>query len=176
MVADFLKDYGELISITLIPFILWFIGIKFQDRKSKQDAKLKLFLSLMANRKATPTREWADSLNLIDIIFQDDKKVRNAWLDYFNSLHPKSPHSGKSNAFLLDLLSEIANNLNYKNLKQTEIDRFYSPQHFGNIESTQDILLKEQIRVLMRSKAYGVEMTEDEYQENLDKVFNSPTS
>lgn len=174
MVAQLLKDYGELISITLIPFILWFIGVKFQNRKSKQDAKLSLFLNLMANRKATPNKEWADSLNLIDIIFQDDKKVRKAWLDYYNSLQPNSPHLNNRNSFQLDLLSEIANSLNYKNLKQTEIDRFYSPQHFGDIESTQGVLLKEQIRVLLRTKAYGVEMTEEEFQENLQRVYNVP--
>lgn len=64
LISKFLLDYGELISITLIPFILWFVGVKFQDRKSKQDAKLTLFSKLMANRKATPNKERADSLNL----------------------------------------------------------------------------------------------------------------
>lgn len=169
--GNFLKNYGELISITLIPFILWFIGIKFQDRKSKQDAKLDLFIKLMANRKATPNREWADSLNLIDIIFQDDKKVRLAWLNYYNSLHPKSPHAENPNAFLLDLLSEMANSLGYKDLKQTEIDRFYSPKYFGRIESSQEILLQEQIRVLNRSKSYVENFEDKEYQEHLQKLY-----
>ncbi len=172
-ILEILRAYGELISITLIPFILWFLGIKFQDRKAKQDAKLDLFLKLMANRKSTPNKDWADSLNLIDVIFQDDKKVRKAWLDYFDSLHPKSAHADTRNSFLLDLLSEIANNLNYRDLKQTEIDRFYSPQHFGNQAYTQDVLLKETIRVLGRTRAYGLELSEDDYQQNQDVLYNN---
>jgi len=92
-IAKFLKDYGELISITLIPIIIWFLGIRFQDRKSKQDAKMQLFLKLMANRKSTPiSKEWVDSLNQIDVVFQDSPKVRNAWRNFFDSLHPKSQH------------------------------------------------------------------------------------
>lgn len=174
MITTFLKDYGELISITLIPVIIWFLGIKFQDRKSKQDAKLDLFLKLMANRKTTPNKEWTDSLNLIDIIFQNDKKVRKAWLAYFNSLHPKSPHADTRNSFLLDLLSEIANSLNYRDLKQTEIDRYYLPQHYGDLDANAQLLQNEQLRVLHRTKAYGVEMSDQDYKEHIEKIYNIP--
>ena len=40
----------------------------------------------MANRKATPNKEWVDALNTIDVVFQDDKKVRKAWREYYDSL------------------------------------------------------------------------------------------
>ena len=174
-IAQFLKDYGELISITLIPFILWFVGIQFQNRKSKKDAKLKLFLTLMANRKTTTiNKEWVDSLNQIDVVFQDNKKIRASWLAFFDSLHPKSQHFENKNSFHLDLLSEIANDLGYKDLKQTEIDRFYNPQAFGNQELNQGMLLSETLRVLNRSKAYGVAFPEDEYQNHVDTLYNSP--
>lgn len=42
--------------------------------------------------------------------------------------------------------------LGYKNLKQTEIDRFYSPKYFGSQMSRQEILFQENLRVLMHSK------------------------
>lgn len=172
--AQFLKDYGELISVTLIPITIWILGMKFQDRKSKQDAKLNLFLTLMANRKSAPNKQWCDALNQIDVVFQNNKKVRSAWLAFFDSLHPQSQHNANSNSFRLDLLSEIANDLNYKDLKQTEIDRFYTPQIFGNQEYNQELLLKENLRVLNRTKAYGVEFSEEDYQENLQKLYNLP--
>lgn len=42
----------------------------------------------MANRKTTTIlKEKVDALNLIDVVFQDDKKVRQAWKDYHNSLN-----------------------------------------------------------------------------------------
>lgn len=47
----------------------------------------------MADRKSTPiTKEWVDALNTIDVVFQENKKVRHAWREYLDSLNEKSPH------------------------------------------------------------------------------------
>ena len=165
---DFLKDFGQLISITLIPVIIWFLGVKFQNRKAKQDAKMQLFLKLMANRQSTPiSRDWVDALNQIDVVFQDNQKIRKAWRDYYDSLNPKSQHFDNQNSFQLDLLSEIANSLNYKNLKQTEIDRFYNPVAFGNQMKSNDTIAREVIRVLSRTKAVGIAFTDAEYEKHI---------
>ncbi|MEL1254605.1 DUF6680 family protein [Flavobacterium sp. DGU38] len=173
MIAQFLKDYGELISITLIPFIIWILGAYFQDRKSKKDAKMNLFLNLMATRKSTPvSKVWVDNLNQIDVVFQDSHKVRLAWRQFYDALHPKSAHFDSQNAFRLDLLSEMANDLGYKNLKQTEIDRYYSPQLFGNLQQSQDLLAKETLRVLSNSKAYGVAFSPEEREAHLQRLYS----
>lgn len=166
-IADILEKYGQLISITLIPFIIWGLGILFQNRKSKRDAQLALFLRLIALRKAPPTQEWADCLNQIDVVFQKNSSVRKAWRDYYDALNPRSPHFGSNtNSFLLDLLSEMANCLNYKSIRQTDIDRYYRPAGL----SSQEILLKEQIRVLSHSKAYSVAFDENEYNNHIYKL------
>ena len=124
---------GQIIAVAVIPIIVWILGIKYQDRKTKKEAQLNLFLTLMANRKSSPvTREWVDALNTIDVVFQDNMKVRHAWREYLDSLNNKSPHFETSNSFLLDLLSEMAQSVGYGNLKQTEIDRFYLPVYFSN--------------------------------------------
>ena len=124
---------GQIIAVAVIPIIVWILGIKYQDRKTKKEAQLNLFLTLMANRKSSPvTREWVDALNTIDVVFQDNMKVRHAWREYLDSLNNKSPHFETSNSFLLDLLSEMAQYVGYGNLKQTEIDRFYLPVYFSN--------------------------------------------
>lgn len=167
-IPQFLKDYGELISITLIPFILWYLGIKFQDRSAKRKSKEDLFLRLMANRKKyPPSLEMADALNQIDVVFQDNQKVRNSWRAYYDSLHPYSQHSATSISFLLDLLSEIANDLNYHDLKQTEIDRFYSPQFFENQVQNQDLIYQEYLRVLQRSKSLSEPFSKKQYRKHL---------
>lgn len=164
-VGQFLKDYGELISITLIPFILWYIGIKFQDRQAKNKAKENLFLSLMAKRKSNPISiDWADSLNTIDVVFQDNTKVRTAWRAYYDSLHQKSQHFENSNSFLLDLMSEIARDLGYKDLKQTDIDRFYNPIYFGNQSKNQQQLFDEIMRIYEHSKNLAEFFSDEEYQ------------
>ena len=38
--GQFLKDYGQLISVTLIPVFLYVLGIQLQNRKEKRKAKL----------------------------------------------------------------------------------------------------------------------------------------
>lgn len=117
---------------------------------------MDLFLRLMANRKSNPiSKEWTDALNQIDVIFQDNKSVRSAWRAYFDSLHPRSQHYDNANSFHLDLLSEIANDLGYKDLKQTELDRFYSPVQFGDSFDEKNSLNKEMIRVLQNSENLG---------------------
>lgn len=162
-IGQFLKDYGELISITLIPFILWFMGIKFQDRAAKRKAKEDLFLTLMANRRKSPPSEAkVDALNQIDIIFQDNKAVRSAWLAYFDSLHQKSQHFENQNSFHLDLLSEIAKDLGYKDLRQTELDRVYTPQHWGDKFEKEVLMNKELYRILLKSKSFSSEFSDEE--------------
>ena len=162
----------QIISVAIVPIIVWALGVRYQNRKSKRQAQLDLFLTLMANRQKNPiSREWLDALNSIDVVFQDNKKVRAAWRDYLDSLDQKSAHFDNSNSYKLDLLSEMAESLGYKQLKQTEIDRFYIPVYFGSKQSQQEILFNEQLRVLMHSKSTSESFTDGEYEENRKKLF-----
>ena len=155
---------GQILAVAIIPVIVWYSGIKYQDYKSKRDAQEKVFFTLMADRGTNPiTKEWVDALNIIDVVFQDNKKVRNAWKEYLSSLHEKSPNFETQNSFKLDLLSEMAMSLGYKNLKQTEIDRFYSPKFFGSQMSQQEFLFQENMRILTHSKSFAESFTEEEY-------------
>lgn len=117
----------------------------------------------MAKRKTSPPPiEYVDALNKIDVVFQKNKQVRRAWKEYFDALHPDSQHFANSNSYKLDLLSEMANVLGYKNLKQTEIDRFYSPQYFADTQKTQDTFWRENIRVLQHSKNVSEGFSDEE--------------
>lgn len=83
----------------------------------------------------------------------------------------KSPHFDSSNSFRLDLLSEMAVSLGYKNLKQTEIDRFYSPKYFGSQMSRQEILFQENLRILTRSKSCAESFTDEEYEQHYKELM-----
>jgi hypothetical protein len=61
--------------------------------------------------------------------------------------------------------------LGYKNLKQTEIDRFYSPKYFGSQMSRQEILFQENLRVLMHSKNCSEGFSEEEYQQHYSELI-----
>lgn len=70
MDSQIIMGVCQLIAVTVIPLITWFGGVKYQDRKAKNDAKRKLFFTLMANRKLTYIpKEKVDALNLIDVVF-----------------------------------------------------------------------------------------------------------
>lgn len=158
-------------AVAIVPLIVWWLGNTWQDRKAKEDAKRQLFFTLMANRRCNPiNKEWVDALNMIDVIFQDDKKVRAAWRAYFDSLDPASQYNKITNSFLLDLLSEMANSLGYSNLKQTEIDRAYTPQGFVDNSNIQDVIQKELLRVLMHSRSNAEGYSEEEYLKHLNEL------
>lgn len=172
MDTNLILTISQIAAVTIIPIIVWGLGILWQKNKAKDDAKRELFFNLMANRKATPNKEWVDALNTIDIVFQDNKKVRKAWREFYDSLDEKSQYYKESNSFKLDLLSEMANALGYKNLKQTEIDRFYSPKYFANVQSSQNVLTSEVIRVLAHSKSSSESFTAEEYETHLQELEN----
>ena len=140
---------GQIIAVAIIPIIVWVLGIKYQNRKAKKDAQLRVFLTLMADRKSTPiTKEWVDALNTIDVVFQENKKVRHAWREYLDSLNEKSPHFDSSNSF-----------------------RFYSPKYFGSQMSRQEILFQENLRILTRSKSCAESFTDEEYEQHYKELM-----
>lgn len=159
----FLQDNMEIVAILLSPLIAWIVTILYQNRAEKRKSKRDLFFILMAKRRSNPPPiEYVDALNKIDVVFQNNKRVRRAWKEYFDALHPDSQHFQNSNAYKLDLLSEMASVLGYKDLKQTEIDRFYSPQYFGDQQETQNQIATEYLRVMKHSKNVAEPFSQEE--------------
>ena len=86
-------------------------------------------------------------------------------------MNQKSAHFENQNSYKLDLLSEMAEALGYKQLKQTEIDRFYSPMYFSSQQSRQEILYNETLRVLMRSKSEAETLSDEEYKIRKQRIL-----
>ncbi len=138
--------------------------------KNQQD----LFFKLMENRgKMQLTTDWADALNKIDVVFQEDAKVRKAWRDYFDSLDEKSQHFKSNYSFLLDLLTEMADVLKYDSLRQTEIMRFYNPHQLHNSSASNTLFLEESLRILLRSDSLQESKNKEEYLNHLEDLLNN---
>ena len=165
---------SHIFAVILIPIILWQFQKKYQDRKQKKDAMLKLFLTLMANRNMTHTKEWASALNTIDVVFYEDRKVRESWRSYFNALDKNSQHYNHRNSYLLDLLSNISYSVGYGNLRQTDIDWTFLPQAIVSDLRLKDLYLRHQTRVLMNSKSVSESIPDDkidfEYNQMMKKL------
>jgi hypothetical protein len=101
----------------------------WQNRREKREAKLDLFMALMAHRKANPpTPDWVRAANLIDVIFAKDAEVLGKWHALYRIISDQSQLGSQEHQHtLLELLSEMAKVLGYRNLQQTDIDKFYVP-------------------------------------------------
>jgi hypothetical protein len=146
----------QLIATIITPIVVVIITIWYQNRQVRKNAKIELFLTLMANRKANSIpKEWVDALNKIDVVFQDDKEVITSWELYYESLHKSDIKASNVETYHIELLSNIANSLGYDNLRASRLTHFYNPQQFGNDRDAQETVTQELIRVLKNSHSYA---------------------
>ena len=150
----------NVIAILLSPIIAVLITLWYQHYKTKQDAKYRLFLTLMAHRKRlVPTYDLVDSLNTIDVIFANHQNVINLWHEYYAMLCQKfddTNYEARSHKHL-QLLSEMAKVLGYKKIQQIDIDKFYVPEAHGAIADYSYKIQTELLRVLQNTSHFLVE-------------------
>lgn len=75
------KDVLNLIAIIIIPIAAVLIAQWLQNRAEKRKDKMQIFKALMTSRIYGWTPESVNALNIIDIVFANDKGVRAAWKD-----------------------------------------------------------------------------------------------
>ncbi len=155
--VQLLVGIGQIIAVAIIPIIIWVLGIKYQDRKSKKDAQLNVFLLLMKYRGiSSRPQEFINALNIIDIVFHSKKKVRNAWKAYHNSLKENSPEHANKNTYFLELLSEMAETLGYRKMKLTEIEKgsAYTPKSIIKEREKKNKILDSLLNALENLNTY----------------------
>jgi len=145
------------LAALLGPVIAVIITLWHQSRKEKRDQKFRLFITLMAHRRSNPPpADWVGGLNLIDAVFADTPKVVGAWHSLYDCLNAQPLNLKQYEHLTLDLLSEIAKALGYRNLKQTDIDKFYSPVAHGEAFQISDSLQRELLRVLQATDQLAI--------------------
>lgn len=155
-----MKDIINIVAIIVGPLVAVLLTLWLQNRKAKRDAKEKLFLLLMAHRKAFPPMpEWCNALNVIDVVFHDEKKVVELWHQYYGMLAnpPANDNYQPRDHAYLTMLSAMARSLGYTALEQTDIDRFYKPQAMVDQQTMNFQCQAEWLRVLQSTARF--EMT-----------------
>lgn len=132
----------------------------FQSRKDLASEKHKLFLALMGDRKALViSQQMAQALNTIDVVFSDNTLVMSLWHKYYALL--SQPPSEERNHTWIELLTAMAADLRYSNLKQTDLDKFYIPQgHVDQLDFQREVQA-EWLRVLKNTERFVVEQRND---------------
>ena len=111
------KDILNLIAIIVIPIVAVLIGQHLQNRAEIRKDKMHIFKVLMTSRIYGWTQESVHCLNIIDIVFSDDKKVRNAWKDLYDKYcvqNPDETQLKKIQNAQYKLLDTMANSLGYE--------------------------------------------------------------
>lgn len=159
------KDILNLIAIIVIPIVAVVIGQYLQNRAEIRKDKMHIFKVLMTSRIYGWTQESVHCLNVIDIVFSDDEKVRNAWKDLYDKYCVKDPDEvqlKKIQNAQYKLLETISKSLRYKDKVTWEtIQNPYIPDGMRRQQQEQaasqqaynDILLNMQQMIPKNNKA-----------------------
>jgi hypothetical protein len=169
-------------AVILAPVIAVQVDKYLEKKRNKKERKLNIFKTLMATRGRALDPRHVEALNMIDLEFDGEKPVTDAWKAYLDHLinMPKYPTTEGKNEeekksektiydsqmtswgnqrenYLADLLYTMGNSLDYE-FDKTHIKRsIYSPQGHADIENEQQFLRKALIELLMGRLTLPVE-------------------
>lgn len=165
----------NLIAIIVIPILAVMIGQYLQNRAEKRKDKLQIFKTLMTSRGYGWTVESVHVLNIIDVVFVDDKAVREAWKDLYDKYSVSNPDQiqlKKIQDAQYKLLEAISNSLGYKDKINWEtIQNPYIPIWLANQMDAQRKLQQNYSDILegmskMMSTSNSQEMPNNNSDEN----------
>ena len=108
----------NVLAIIIIPIAAVVVGQKLQTRAKKREDKIQIFKILMTSRIYDWTTDEVHALNILDIVFSDDKEVRDSWKDLYDKLcvsNPSEVELEKIQTAKYKLLETIAKSLGYEN-------------------------------------------------------------
>ena len=125
------------------------------NRSEKRKDKIQIFKTLTTSRIYGRTPDSVNALNIIDIVYSDDKKVRAAWKDLndkFRVTNPDQQHLKKIENAQYKLLETMANSLGYKDKITWEtIQNPYVP-----VGMAQQIETQKNMQQVYYNTLYGV--------------------
>ena len=117
------------------------VGRKLNEEQHKDTAKSSLFLMLYSLRGSPIHYDFVRGLNQIDIVFEDERKVIEAWRIHRQSLDNKNQVNAQRNWELerTRLLAAMAQSLGYSNINETDMMKDYYPEgHDNYLKSEQE--------------------------------------
>ena len=153
-----INDFLTLAALIIIPIVAVVIAQWLQNRAEKRKDKMQIFKTLMTSRIYGWTPDSVNALNIIDIVFSDDKKVRAAWKDLndkYRVTNPDQQHLKKIENAQYKLLEAMANSLGYKEKITWEtIQNPYMPVGMKQQIETQKIMQQTYFNVINSVNQY----------------------
>lgn len=117
-----IRPWIEIAALALSPVIAVLVFIWVQNRNERWRYKYAILYALVANRYAISADERLKALNAIDLIFQDDPKVRTLYKDYLDLLANQgleSPQGAKTrDSKPSGLIGAMSNKISFFNVIQ----------------------------------------------------------
>jgi len=150
-------------AVILGPILAIQVEKLLEERRERKRRKLDLFRTLMSTRAAGLFPVHVDALNRIDIEFQHDTKVTEAWKGYSDHLNSKAltgdAWEDKRKDVLTDLLHVMAKSLGY-HFDKVHIKRAaYYPQGYGDAEQDNLMIRKGFVKVISGESALPMNVT-----------------
>lgn len=160
-----ISDFINIAAIIIVPIVAVVIGQKLQDRAKRRQDKMEIFKTLMTSRVYGWTTASVSALNIIDIVFADDKKVRNQWKIYYDKLcvsNPSEEDLRKIETEKCKLLETIAESLGYKDKITWEtIQNPYIPKGLTDSMMQQQQYQSDQAEMMNMVKSVFSKQNED---------------
>ncbi len=156
MMAEFfwsLRPSDYLIAVcTLLGPVLAVQAQKYLEAlRSKRDRKLQIFQTLMATRATNLSPSHVEALNAVPIDFYKDKKVMDAWEEYFahlTNVPADNPTWGPKRLDLfVKLLAAIGSRVGY-DFNVAQMNRIYFPTAHGDLENDQNFIRRGIVALL----------------------------
>ena len=144
-----------LIAILAGPAIGAKIALRMEDRRQKRQQQIDVLASLLRTSQGTArlSAEHVGALNLIQLVFHEEKPVLDAYERYIKFLKTPPLDEREGRERLLDLLAALTKALGYPFNKTDLENSSYAPQGWDDVSITQQdnmILLAK----LLRGESY----------------------
>ena len=131
----------SIVAVIVAPIVSVWIAQHLHERSDKRKDKIELFKTLMIARNGW-TVDSVRALNILDIVFSDDKAVRSAWRNYYDRLciseNATEAELKKIQEAQYVLLETMAVSLGYKNkITWRTIQNPYIPKGMVEFEQNQ---------------------------------------
>ena len=143
-------------SVILTPIFAVLIGQYLQNRAKQREDRISIFKSLMTSRIYRWSVDSIHALNLIDIVFANDKKVVAQWKILHDKLFVENPSDTELHKIKIEkdkLLEIMAKSLGYK-IDMQIIQNPYIPTGLINLLNDQQIFQSTQLEVMQKMREF----------------------
>jgi hypothetical protein len=162
-------------AIIFSPIIALKIQKKIEKFNEKNQRGLSIFTTLLATRAEPASLEHVKALNLIDIEFYEEKKIRDSWNIYRDHLNSYPQNSDTSTQdrweekrvdYMTDLLYEMSNYFGYNFDKVMLKKGAYYPTAHGILNMEQALVRQGLVKLLLGQSSLKIDLQDHKVPED----------